>query len=79
MHFASELRAGRLTNAFRKKMENHEYAMLLHLIHHNVVRIHKTLRTTQAMAAGVTKKLWEMSDVVEMMERWEAIEARAKK
>ncbi|MGA8170414.1 MAG: helix-turn-helix domain-containing protein [Methylocystis sp.] len=65
-------RMTRLTNAFSKKMENHAHAMSLHFMYYNFVRIHKTLRTTPAMAAGVTKKLWEMSDVVDMLEVWES-------
>ncbi len=65
-------RMTRLTNAFSKKMENHAHAMSLHFMYYNFVRIHKTLRTTPAMAAGVSKKLWEMSDVVDMIEVWES-------
>jgi IS1 family transposase len=65
-------RMTRLTNAFSKKMENHAHAMSLHFMYYNFVRIHKTLRTTPAMAAGVSKKLWEMSDVVDMLEVWES-------
>src|SRR2546423_13698237 len=40
-------------------------------MYYNFVRIHQTLRVTPAMAAGVTKKLWEVSDIVEMLEQWE--------
>ena len=47
------------------------HAMALHILYYNFVRIHQTLRTTPAMAAGVTKRLWEMADVVEMLEAWE--------
>jgi len=65
-------RMTRLTNAFSKKVENHTHAMALHFMYYNFVRIHKTLRTTPAMAAGVTKRLWEMSDIVEILEAWEA-------
>jgi len=61
----------RLTNAFSKKVENHAHAVALHMMYYNFVRIHKTLRTTPAMAAGVTDKLWEISDVVAMLEKWE--------
>jgi hypothetical protein len=50
--------------------------MALHFLYYNFVRIHKTLRTSPAMAAGVAKKLWEMTDVVEMIEAWEANELR---
>jgi IS1 family transposase len=69
-------RMTRLTNAFSKKVENHAHAMALHFLYYNFVRMHKTLRTTPAMAAGVTKRLWEMSDVVDMLEAWEAVNAR---
>jgi IS1 family transposase len=62
----------RLTNAFSKKVENHTHAVALHMMYYNFVRIHQTLRTTPAMAAGVTKRLWEMSDIVDVVEAWEA-------
>jgi IS1 family transposase len=65
-------RMTRLTNAFSKKVENHAHAMALHFLYYNFVRVHKTLRTSPAMAAGVTKRLWEMSDVVDVLEAWEA-------
>lgn len=68
----------RLTNAFSKKVENHAHAMALHFMYYNFVRIHKTLRVTPAMAAGVTKRLWEMSDIVEMLEAWEATNERSR-
>lgn len=61
----------RLTNAFSKKVENHAAAIALHTMYYNFVRIHQTLRVTPAMAAGVTDKLWEVSDIVEMLEQWE--------
>jgi hypothetical protein len=61
-----------LTNAFSKKVENHAHAVALHMMYYNFVRIHKTLRTTPAMAAGVTKQLWEIGDVVDVLEAWEA-------
>jgi IS1 family transposase len=62
----------RLTNAFSKKVENHAHAVALHMMYYNFVRIHQTVRMTPAMAAGVTKRLWEMTDVVEMLEAFEA-------
>jgi IS1 family transposase len=62
-------RMTRLTNAFSKKIANHEYAMALHFLYYNFVRIHKTLKMTPAMAAGVTKRLWEIGDIVDMLER----------
>jgi hypothetical protein len=61
-------RMTRLTNGFSKKIQNHAHAMALHFLYYNFVRIHQTLKVTPAMAAGVTKRLWEMSDVVEMVE-----------
>ena len=69
-------RMTRLTNAFSKKIENHSHAMALHFLYYNFVRIHQTLKVTPAMAAGVTKRLWEMTDVVEMIEAWEATQLR---
>ena len=57
----------RLTNAFSKKIENHAAAVSLYFMYYNFVRIHQTLRTTPAMAAGVTTKLWEISDIVKLL------------
>jgi IS1 family transposase len=61
----------RLTNAFSKKLENHAAAIALHTMYYNFVRIHQTLRITPAMAAGVSKTLWNVSDIVAMLEQWE--------
>jgi IS1 family transposase/predicted HTH domain antitoxin len=58
----------RLTNAFSKKVENHAHAIALHFMFYNFVRIHKTLRVTPAMQAGLTKKLWEVEDLVKLAE-----------
>ncbi len=66
-------RMTRLTNAFSKKFENHQHAMALHFIYYNFVRIHKTLRTSPAMAAGVTDRLWEVADMVTVLEAWETV------
>jgi IS1 family transposase len=71
-------RMTRLTNAFSKKIENHAHAMALHFLYYNFVRVHKTLRMSPAMAAGVTKRLWEMSDVVDMLETWETLGSRSR-
>jgi IS1 family transposase len=65
-------RMTRLTNAFSKKAENHAHMMAIYFMHYNFVRIHQTLKVTPAMAAGVTSKLWEMSDMVKVLENWEA-------
>src|SRR5262249_26218722 len=58
----------RLTNAFSKKLENHAHAIAIYFMHYNFVRIHKTLRVTPAMAAGVTDKLFEMADLVAIVD-----------
>ena len=66
-------RMTRLTNAFSKKAENHAYSMAVYFMHYNFVRIHQTLRCSPAMAAGVTKMLWELADMVKVLEEWEAM------
>jgi hypothetical protein len=66
----------RLTNAFSKKAENHVAAVSLHFLYYNFVRIHQKLRVTLAMAAGVAHQLWEMKDLVEMVEAFEASQKR---
>jgi IS1 family transposase len=62
----------RLTNAFSKKIENHIASIALGYFAYNFVRIHRTLRVTPAMAAGVTSRLWDVSDLVAMLEAEEA-------
>jgi IS1 family transposase len=62
----------RLTNAFSKKAENHAYSVALNFMYYNFVKLHTTLRCTPAMAAGVTTKLWELADMVKVLEDWEA-------
>jgi IS1 family transposase len=58
----------RLTNAFSKDAENHAHSIAINFMYYNFVRIHQTLRVTPAMAAGVTERLWELSDVVAMID-----------
>jgi IS1 family transposase len=70
-------RMTRLTNGFSKKIDNHRHAMALHFLYYNFVRVHQTLKVSPAMAAGVTTRLWEMKDVVEMLEAWETAGIRA--
>jgi hypothetical protein len=55
----------RLTNGFSKKVENHRAAVALHFAHYNLVRLHSTLRVTPAMAAGVTTRLWSLTELVD--------------
>lgn len=71
----------RLTNAFSKKVENHEAAIALHFMHYNFCRIHQSLRVTPAMAAGVASSVWEIEDIARLVEAEEnrAIEAGALK
>jgi len=54
----------RLTNAFSKKLENHAAAVALHYMHYNFGRIHKTLRVTPAMQAGLSDHVWSLSEIV---------------
>ena len=58
----------RLTNAFSKKLENHEHMVALYALWYNFVRVHKTLRMSPAMAAGIESRLWSMEDVVAMID-----------
>jgi len=58
----------RLTNAFSKKFENHVHMVALYTVWYNFIRVHKTLRMSPAMAAGVSAKLWSMDDLCEMMD-----------
>lgn len=58
----------RLTNAFSKKLENHSAALALGYFAYNFIKLHRTLRSTPAMAAGVTDRLWEVSDLVALLE-----------
>jgi hypothetical protein len=54
----------RLTNAFSKKVENHEFNVALHFMHYNFCRVHQTLRVTPAMQAGLTDHVWELEELV---------------
>ncbi len=58
----------RLTNGFSKKVANHEAAIALHFMHYNFYRVHKTLRVTPAMEAGLTGHIWEVEELVRLME-----------
>ncbi|MGA2476551.1 MAG: IS1 family transposase [Terriglobia bacterium] len=54
----------RLTNAFSKKVENHAYAVALYTMHYNFCRIHKSLRVTPAMEAGITDHVWTIEEML---------------
>jgi IS1 family transposase len=58
----------RLTNGFSKKLENHLHMLSLYFVHYNFVRVHKTLRITPAMAAGVSKELHSMEWLAELVD-----------
>ena len=58
----------RLTKAFSKKIENHCHSLALYFVFYNFVRIHSTLRVTPAMAAGLTDSLWDMKDIVALID-----------
>ena len=60
----------RLTNGFSKKVENHEHSVALHFMHYNFCRIHKTLRVTPAMEAGVVDHVFELSELIEILDRY---------
>jgi hypothetical protein len=62
----------RLTNAFSKKLENHRLANAVHFIHYNFARVHSAHRITPAMAAGLTDHVWELSEIVALLEAEEA-------
>ena len=57
-----------LTNGFSKKVENHAYAVAMHMMYYNFVRLHSTLRMSPAMAAGVSNRLWEIGEIVALVE-----------
>jgi IS1 family transposase len=63
----------RLSNGFSRKLENHAAATALNYFAYNFIKIHRTLRTSPAMAAGVTDRLWSVEDLVAL---WEAYEQR---
>jgi len=67
----------RLTNAFSKKVENLMYAVAIHFMYYNFCRIHQSLQITPAMAAGVTDHLWEIEDMVKLLEERESSEKKS--
>ena len=56
----------RLTNAFSKKVDNHKAAIALHFMHYNFARLHKTLRVTPAMEAGVADHVWSLEEIAQL-------------
>ena len=62
----------RLTNGFSKKIENHIHMVALYTVFYNFTKIHKTLRVTPAMQAGLTDHVWRMEEIVRLLEEVEA-------
>ncbi len=58
----------RLTNAFSKKFENHAHMVAIWSVWYNFIRIHKTLRVTRAMAAGLSQTLIDWDDLIKLMD-----------
>jgi hypothetical protein len=58
----------RLTNAFSKKLENHVAANALYFLHYNFARIHRTLRVTPAMAAGIANHVWTVEEIIGLLD-----------
>lgn len=69
----------RLTNAFSKKFENHAHMVAIYSVWYNFVRIHKTLRVTPAMEAGISEKVWKWEDVLEIFDEQAPKPGRPKK
>jgi hypothetical protein len=69
----------RLTNGFSKKLENHCHALALYFVFYNWIRIHKTLRVTPAMAAGLTDRVWSWEDIIALIDEREELQRAAKK
>lgn len=67
----------RLSNGFSRKLQNHAAAVALNYFAYNFIKIHRTLRMTPAMAAGVTNRLWDVQDLVALWESYEREEKRA--
>ena len=62
----------RLSNGFSRKLENHEAAVALNYFAYNFIKIHRTLRVTPALAAKVTDRLFDVSDIVALLESAES-------
>jgi IS1 family transposase len=62
-----------LANAPSRRIENHVLSLALHFMYYNFCRIQETLRVTPAMAAGVTGRIWDIDDLVQVLENWESM------
>ncbi len=68
----------RLTNAFSKKLENHAHMVALYTCWYNFVKWHKSVGMTPALAAGVTDRVWEMTDLVALVDKYDDAQPRKK-
>lgn len=59
----------RLTNGFSKKVDRHENMLAIYFMYYNFVRVHKTLKVTPAMEAGITPRLWDVADMLTLLEK----------
>lgn len=59
----------RLTNAFSKKIDNHAHSVALHFMYYNYCRVHKTLRVTPAMEAGLSDHVWSIEELAALLEK----------
>lgn len=62
----STRRFTRLTNGFSKKVDNHKAVVARHFVHYDFARIHKTLRVTPAMEAGVADHVWSLEEIAKL-------------
>ncbi len=66
MVYQFEFRPRGITNGFSKKFENHTAMVAIHSVFYNYARIHKTLRITPSMAAGLSDHVWTLEEIVQM-------------
>ena len=69
----------RLTNAFSKKVDNHCHSLALYFLYYNFVRLHKSLKVSPAIAAGVADRLWNVEDIVALIDARDARRVEGRK
>ena len=72
---AAVVDAPRLTNGFSKKVENLQHSVALHYMNYNFAKIHKTLRVTPAMEAGLATHVWSIEEIVGLLDRYTEVAA----
>jgi hypothetical protein len=73
LHAADQCLPKKVENAFSKKVENLAAAVSLHFMHYNFCRVHKTLGTTPAVAAGLTDHVWTLRELIGLLEEAESV------